>query len=216
MNAESKPKWLNPLIVSAIVLGSLFGCCGITSVGGVVAGRAGTQAMMQMQNANDPASAELFRKVAEKQLAFQQRTLPLTLSVGVLGLLQSIVLVIAGILAYKRQAIGRRLLVAICAVGIGVEVITTGIGLYLARETSAFTEEWMTAATAQTAPGTDEKAREVAQKFGTGAARVGNVLGIVMLLGFFALKAGYYVFGTLYLRRKEVVDYFENPRPVAS
>lgn len=58
----------------------------------------------------------------------------------------------------------------------------------------------------------DDQSRELMTKFGTGAARVGSVLGVLMVLGFFAVKVAYYTCAVLYLRRKDVIDYFETAR----
>ena len=220
-SADAKPKWLNPLIVSAIVIGSLFGCCGVTTVGGVAVSRSMPQVALQAQlkDAKDPAAADAFRQVADRQLAFQKRTFPLTLTAGLLGLLQSIALLVAGILAHQRQTFGRKLLAAVCVVGIGVELIGAGIGLYLSRETSAYTEDMMKATfAAQQAqqPQLNEQVRETVEDFSAGAARVGSVLGVVMMLGFLVIKAGYYLASTLYLRRPEVIEYFEAPRAASS
>ena len=100
-DAKSQPKWMNPIIVAAMVLGSLFGCCGITSVGGAAVGRDVSVATLevQAQSAKDPAAAEMIRRSAKLQKAFQDRTYPLSMTVAVIGLLQSLALGIAGSVA---------------------------------------------------------------------------------------------------------------------
>ena len=215
-DAKSQPKWLNPIIVAAMVLGSLFGCCGITSVGGAAVGRDVSVATLevQAQSAKDPAAAEMSRRSAKLQKAFQDRTYPLSMTVAVIGLLQSLALGIAGILASRRRPVGRRMLAAVCAIGIGVEVVAGGAALYLSTETSAFAQDMMKATFAAQSQqqALNEESREVVEKIGMGAARAGSVLGVIMVLGFFAVKVAYYVFSTLYLRRKEVIDYFEDAR----
>jgi hypothetical protein len=214
-DASRKPKWLNPVVVTAMVVGSLFGCCGITSVGGAIIGRNVPQATLEMQatNAKDPAVAETIQRYAATQKAFQERTFPLTMTIAVLGLFQSIALVISGVLANRLRPIGRRMLAGVCVVGIGIELIGACTALYLSSETSAYAENLMKATLAakqRQQPALDESSRAVVEKIGAGAARAGSVLGVIMVLGFFVLKVAYYVSSTLYLRRREVIDYFDN------
>ena len=213
--AEPKPKWLSPVIIAAMVLGSLFGCCGITAVGGAVVGRKMPHATLEMQakNAKDPAAAETIHRYDKMQMAFQERTFPLTMTVAVLGLLQSIALVISSILASRRQPIGRRMLAAVCAIGIGIELIGSGTAMYMRSETSAYTEglmKAMLAADQSRQPALDEGSREAMQKLSTGVARASSVLGVIMVLVFFCFKVAYYVSALLYLRRREVIDYFDD------
>jgi hypothetical protein len=204
-----------------MVLGGLFGCCGITSLGGQVMNRA-MNPMMQQLTASDPQNPAA-NEFMERNAAFQARIFPIALTTGLLGLLHAIALLTGGIMAYNGRASGRSLLALVCTIGIGVELVNGGLGLYLSRETNAMTEEMMktTFAAGTPAAGTEQteeqkQAQEMGQKFASGAARAGSILGIVMLVFFFVLKTGYYVLSVLYLRREDVVRFFEAPRSSAA
>jgi hypothetical protein len=204
-----------------MVLGGLFGCCGVASLGGQVMNRA-VNPLMEQMTANAPQNEEL-RRFTERNAALQARIFPLALTSGLLALLHSLALVVGGIMAYSGRASGRSVLVAVCAAGVAVELINGGLGLYLTRETNAMTAEMMKATfanqpDAQGAEQTPEEkqAQELGQKFASGAARAGSIVGIAMVVTFFALKTAFYVATVLYLRRKDVVDFFETPRAAAS
>jgi len=196
-----------------MVLGGLFGCCGITSLGGQVMNRAMNPLMEQMM-AGDPQSGAA-REFMDRNAAVQARVFPYALTAGLLGLLHSIALVVAGIMAQNGRASGRGLLALVCMVGLGVELVSGGISIHVSRETSAATADMMNASfAAQPGEQTPEQkqAQEMGQKFASGAARAGSILGIVMIAFFFAIKSVYYVLTVLYLRRRDVVDFFEASR----
>jgi hypothetical protein len=200
-----------------MVLGGLFGCCGVTTLGGQVMNRAMNPMMGKMMT-GDPESPAA-REFMERTSAAQARIFPFALTTGLLALLHSIALVVAGIMAYNGRASGRGVLALVCLVGIGVELINGGISIYMTRETDALTAEAMKATfAAQPAEPTPEQkqAHEMGQKFASGAARAGSILGMLMIVFIFAIKTGYYVATALYLRRKDVVDFFEAPRSTAA
>jgi hypothetical protein len=213
----AKPKWLSALAITAMVLGGLFGCCGVTSLGGQVMNRAINPMMAQM-TASDPQNPEV-AAFMERNAQLQARIFPFALTTGLLGLLHSIALLVAGIMTQNGRASGRGLLVLVCLVGIAVELINGGVSVYVSRETNAMTEQMMKATfAAQRADPTpeDKQAQEMGQKFASGAARAGSILGIVMIVFFFAIKTAYYIVTARYLQRKDVLEYFETPRSTAA
>jgi hypothetical protein len=195
-----------------MVLGGMFGCCGVTTLGGQVMNRAMNPMMAQL-GANDPKNPEA-AAFMKRSAELQARIFPFALTTGVLGLLHSIALLVAGIMAQNGRASGRGLLALVCLVGIGVELINGGVGLYVSSETNAIAENVMKATFAGRAhPTPDQKqAQEMGQKFASGAARAGSILGMLMIVFFFAIKTAYYVVTARYLQRKDVVDFFEAPR----
>lgn len=215
----NKPKWLNAITIMAMVLGSLFGCCGLATVGGAVANRAMTPAMMElgMAGGQNQDAVAAHRRVMERSAALQARLFPFALASGTLAILHSLALVLAGVMAHNGRASGRRLLVLVCLVGIGLELLSSAFGLYHAREQGALSEEMMKAAMVQplTADPTPEQqeAQKIMQGFAAGAGRAGSILGFVMVLAFFATKTGYYIVSALYLRRPEVIRHFETASP---
>jgi len=205
-----KPKWLSVITISAMVLGGLYGCCGMTSVGGLVV----NSAMQQMQQ--NPALDDAMRQVLQQQAALQARIFPFALTIALLGLLHSAALLFSGFMAYSRRRSGRKLLALVCMIGIGVEAVSGSVGLTVARETTRHTEAIMKstlAAQQAKQPPTSKQVEEMTGKIASGATQLGNIMGVLMLVVFFVIKTAYFVTCGLYLRRKEVVDYFEGPRP---
>lgn len=222
--ASSKPKWLSAITVMAIVFGSLFGCCGVASVGGAMANKVMGPAMMQLPGAADGQEPDLVaahRRIMERNMALQARAFPFVVASGVLTLLHSLALVLAGIMAHNGRASGRRLLVIVCTVGIGVELIAGGFGLYHASEQGKLSEDMMKAAmvvpTAGEPTPEQREAQKTLQTFAAGMGRASSILGWVMVIVFFATKVAYYVFSSIYLRRPEVVQHFDGgAAPVAA
>jgi disulfide bond formation protein DsbB len=200
----------------AMVFGSLFGCCGVFSAGGALVNRVMAPAMMQLPDAaggQEPEFVAAQRRIMERSFALQARIFPYVITSGVLTLLHSLALVIAGIMAHNGRASGRRVLVLVCLVGIGVELITGGIGLYHAGEQGKLSEEMMKAAMVLPSSGEptpeQKEAQQFMQSFAAGAGRASSILGWLMVIVFFATKVAYYVFSSIYLRRPEVVRHFE-------
>jgi disulfide bond formation protein DsbB len=191
-------------------------------VGGAVANRAMTPAMMDLGMAGDqnPQLVAAQRRVMERSAALQARLFPFTLASGALGILHSLALVLAGVMAHNGRASGRRMLVVVCLVGVGLELLSSGFGVYHASEQSALSEDMMKAAMVQplSAEPTPEQqeAQQMMQGFASGFARAGAVLGFVMVLAFFATKTGYYIASALYLRRPEVIRHFEAAAPATT
>jgi len=212
-SAGDKPKWLGVITISAMVLGGLYGCCGMTSVGGLFV----NSAMQQMQQ--NPALDDAMRQVLSQQAALQARIFPFAMTIGLLGLVHSAALLFSGFMAYSRRQSGRKLLALVCMIGIGVEAVSGSVGLVVARETTRHTEAiMMSTIAAQQAkhPPMNKQVEEMTQTIAGGATQVGNIMGVLMLIVFFVIKTAYFVTCGIYLRRKEVVDYFEGPRPAVA
>jgi hypothetical protein len=216
---SARPKGLSGFTISAMVVGSLFGCCGVTSLGGLVANRAISPAMLEASTQGmDEDMARAQRKMMQRTNELQARVFPLSMTSGLVGLLHSLALVIAAVAAQNARPSGRRMLELVCLIGLGVELINGGFGLYVAREQSGISEEMIKATFAQGAdrgvagaPDADQqRAQETARSFGAGAAKIGSILGIAMLVGFFVLKTGFYIACALYMRRKDVIAFFEH------
>ena len=209
-----RPKWLSALTIAAIVLGSLFGCCGIAGIGSMVAGQAMNPAIMQQSQGN-PQVDTVQKRYFERTAAFQKKIFPLSLTSGLLGLLHAFGLITAGVLAYRASELGRRLLVGLCFAGIAVELVSGYVGLYTANEQSAMMAPMMEEL-AQAPQGADAQQDEQARRTMQAsrgvmsmALKAGSVFGWLTIIGFFLVKSGFYIGCALYLRRAEVVQFFQ-------
>lgn len=215
---SNRPRWLSAVTISAIVLGSLFGCCGIAGIGGLVAGRFMNPAFAQAQAKaqESPNMARVQAEMFERSAEFQQRIFPLSMTSSAIGLLHALGLIVAGVAAYGARAFGRRMLSVLCLVGIAVELVGGYVGLYVATEQNAIMapmmDQMMQAATEHGVAEPNEeqrRAQDMARGFMSSAFQVGNVFSWAMIIGFFLVKTSYYVACALYLRRKDVVAFFE-------
>jgi hypothetical protein len=211
---SGRPKWLSAVSISAIVMGCLFGCCGLAGIGGLVAGSVMNPAALP-PTAQDQHFEQFQRQYMERSAAFQRRTLPLSLTSSGLALVHAALLAVAGGLAYRANKLGRRLLAALCFAGIAVELVSGYVGLYVASEQNAVMAplmDEMMKKSANAGPAQSEqqkRALETTRGFMAMAFKAGNVFSWLTVLGFFVVKSAYYLICALYLRRADVIAYFE-------
>ena len=211
---SGRPKWLSAVTISAIVMGCMFGCCGIAGIGGLVVGRVMSPAAMQAPT-RDERIANIQKQYMERNAAFQARIFPLAMGSGLLALAHAVALAIAGVLAYRVRAIGRRMLATLCIAGIAIELVSGYIGVYVATEQNAvmgpLMEEMMTE-TVKDQPNQSaqqKRALDLTRGFMAAAFKAGNVFSWLTVIGFFVVKSAYYLASALYLRRPEVAAYYE-------
>jgi hypothetical protein len=211
--ADPRPKWLSLVTVSAIVAGCMFGCCGMWSVGGLFAQQAMPADLMDKAMGGGRAG-EAQREYLKRSLELQQEMFPLALTSGTLALGHAGALLAGAILAYRRSAFGRRLLVATLFVGVAVELVTAYVGMSAAQRQNEALKPFM--AQNLQAAGNDEESAETARQIGDMIAGVTSVFTWLTVLGFLVVKAAYYLACALYLRRSEVVRFYEEPAPAVA
>jgi len=206
-SGSTRPKWLSAVTISAIVAASLFGCCGLFTVGGLFAGQAMSAAMPKM-------SGDAEAQFLERTQAIQKEMFPLALSTGLLGLAHAGALLLGGILAYRRMPIGRRLLVAVFFAGVVVECLNGYVSALSAQKQSVAMETMVGGM--MVSKGADDGDRPDPQAVANSFARLTSIASWIMVLGFLAVKSAYYIVCALYLRQPAVVAYFEPPPAPAS
>ena len=213
----ARPKWLSAVTISAIVIGCLFGCCGLAGIGGLVVGRAMDPAAMHAPT-RDQRLAAIQKQYMERSAAFQARIFPMSMASGLLALAHAAALAAAGVLAYRVRSSGRRALATLSLAGIAIELVSGYVGLYVAVEQNAVMAPLMNDMMEQTVSGQpnqsveQKRALDVTRGFMAGAFKAGTVFSWLTVIGFFVVKTAYYLACALYLRRREVVCYYEGAR----
>jgi hypothetical protein len=209
----ARPKWLSAVAVSAIVVGCLFGCCGLTSIAGLLAN--GQFATAMQPRMPDARMQQVQQRFAQRINEVQAKNRPVMLAGQLIALAHAVALAAAGYLCYRVRRSGRTLLLALFVAGIGVDVISGYLGLQAIRDqqsaTAGMMSEMMDVTLHQgpkNAP-RDPRIEQSMRKFMAGAQGIGTVIGWLSMIGFFVVKAIYYIASALYLRRPELVAYFE-------
>jgi hypothetical protein len=205
---------LSAVAVSAIVVGSLFGCCGLTSITSLLANQQLSAAMQPRMP--DARAQQLQQKYTKRITELQAKSRPVMLTSELIALAHALALAGAGYLCYRVRRSGRSLLLALFVAGIGVEAVTGYLGLRAFRDqqtaTAGMMTEMMDAAmqqgTKKTPP--DPRLERSMHKFAKGAQGIGTVIGWLSMIGFLTVKTIYFVACALYLRRPELVAYFEH------
>ncbi len=201
-----RPGSLTAIAVIAIIIGSLIGLRGVYTMG-LLAVQDTVMRLGQIQD--DPRDSpemreriERHRRMQREMYAVERAWKPVNWALAPLALFFGIALVSGGVLGLKLSRFGRKLLVACCGVGIGLDVLRFAVAVLITLQKSEAMRAIMSEVTA------DQRSAEAST----------NMMGAFMSLGFafggawVAIKVGYYLWGLIYLTRRRVrhlVEYGE-------
>ena len=207
---SAKPSWLSFFRISAMLLGSTFGCCTLAFTTALVANPKHAESA-QYPVPQDEAQAKTFREFMTRSSALGAERAPIMLALLGLAIAQNLALLGAGLLAHIRRPRWRRVLLAVCCIGIGLEVVSSAAGAYTVHRSGMAMIE-----AAKATPGLEHVQLPGPQLSGpaygvqnvSAAMHALSVFGSALMFAWLVAKLVYYGACVIYLRRGDVVKYY--------
>lgn len=202
--SSQRPGQLTAIAIIAIVLGLMGGCAGLWGLGGaLLQGQLQSTQEKWLESSGMPASQlESQRAMQHRIEEIQRKWMPFTATQQTLNLLASAALLAAGVLLLRMHARGPMLFVASVIGNLVVDLAGGVLGVVIQQDTQEVMHQMMADMAAQSpgAPG--------AGRMFEGIVQASSWLGVCMAGGWFLLKAAYYVWGIVYLRKPEAKRLF--------
>jgi len=212
VNAEyavERPSGVTTIGVIAIVLGVLGGFGGLAGVFGPMAGKAIQQKIITAAEAN-PEDAELQMQadLQKKTMAIGDKYAAMNMIIGAVMLIACIALLVAAIMALRGSPTGRSMLAAMCLLLLVCDLGKTILQVIQQREVMSGMEGAMSGML-QADENLQGEQGEKAQEMIGFVVKAGVIVGMVMAVGWFLLKAAFYFYASRYLNRPDVKSYYD-------
>ena len=204
-----QPGGISPITIIAIILGLLGILGGISQIASPLVGKMLHQKSMEAAEANpDNPQLQMQADLQRMAMAVAQKYGTVSVVLGVIMLLVCTGLLISAIMAMKGSEKGRKMLAGMCLLLLLCDLGKAVFAVIQQKESmdgmsGAMTKMFEADPNMQQSPQADQ-AKQIA---GT-AMKVGMIFSIVVAVGWFLVKAVFYIFSWRYLNRPPVKEYF--------
>lgn len=207
--AQKRPSGITTIGVIALVLGVLGAFGGIAGIAGPMIGKALQQKIITAaEQAPENSELQMQADIQKTTMAVAEKYSTATMIVGAVMLIACIALIVAAAMALRGSATGRSMLVTMCLLILVCDLGKTILTSVQQREMMSGLEGAMTGLVKNDANLKGEEAQKIEDVMGI-AMKVGAIFTLVMGIGWFLIKAGFYIYASRYLNRPEVRSYYD-------
>lgn len=207
----TRPASLTVLTIIAIILGCLITLGGLSQIAGLLFQDHLNQ-LGQLQADQPGISSEIVesqRQMQQQMLEVQQRWKLFNWFIAPLSLLFGLALAISGIMALTLKPAGRRWLAWVCAVGVGLTLVSETGSAMMSVEINSVTRTHM-----EQMMGGQGGAQ--GQEIMSGVMGASMAMSVAFLVAWGGLKIAFYLWGLIAMTRESSRKIFERPQPQAA